>query len=735
MGTYVMVRGIVSVLGAAFLAGCTSLGTLLDEGAQQPGEPVNRFADTAPLLPDPALPAWRDPAYDAYRSVRLSRFASEEEFQAWLRGLEGITEQELESADGDIPPPPPPPPPPAPAPGLETVTVTAAKASDASPAANPEITNNQIRGVDEGDIVKQVGDHLVILQDGRLFITDLMPDGAPGLALDTRADVYRSDREDTWYDELLVAGRTLLVTGYSYREDATEFTVLRLNEDASVTRQATFYLASEDYYDTDNYATRMIDGKLVIHTPIFLYGQGWWDAFDPPKIREWQKESAEGGRIDRRDLGEPLFRAEDIWMPVQRVADPVIHTVTVCDIDGATDKSAPACSSNAIVGTEDYEFLVTREAFWLWMAPGYSETWIDEPAEMSEAAEAEAIAMCEGDLRPGAEMVGEGALVQLPIDGSEPRVTGVRGKPQNQFSMDMDGGEFRALLDWNAADCPRWMGKETAELAYFATPLDSLSDTLDRTPDSAYVEVPSPKGAAYEARFTPDYLVYGGRSSWGDYPPAPNETDARDTGQAIVLPTADPRAPQFIDIPHGVIRAERAGPYMALTGYRDVRGLNVSLIDLRDTPRLGGTIVLGGRYESENRSHAFNSSIARDGTGLIGIPTVRNEEEGGRWWFWSDTSDMTYLTVRANASLTLAGTLRANADSVEEADYECEVSCIDWYGNARPIFTGGRNLALVNSEIIEGEMVDGRMHELHRLNILMPPPRAVAGETGRPEAP
>ncbi len=619
------------------------------------------------------------------------------------------------------------------APAAESaVTVTASKASDAGSGANPEITNNQIRGVDEGDIVKQVGNHLVILQDGRLFITDLMPGGEPGLALDERANVYRSDREDTWYDELLVAGRTLLVTGYSYREDATEFTVLRLNEDATVTRQATFYLASEDYYDTDNYATRMIDGKLVIHTPIYIYGQGWWDAFDPPKIREWQQESEDGDRIDRRDLGEPLFRAEDIWMPVQRVSDPVIHTVTVCDISGASDTSAPACTSNAIIGTEDYEFLVTREAFWLWMAPGYGETYVDDPAEMDDDR---MDVLCEGDLRPTYEQVAEGALIQLPIDGGKPRATGVRGKPQNQFSMDMEGGEFRALLDWTAADCPRWYGKENAELSYFSTPLDGLSGTISSTPASAYVDVPSPKGPAYEARFTPDYLVYGGRSSWGDYPPSPEQTDARDSGQVVVLPTADPRAPQFIDIPHGVIRTERAGPYMALTGYRDVTGLNISLIDLRESPRLGGTIMLGGRYESENRSHAFNSSIEEDGTGLIGIPTVRNEEEGGRWWFWSDTSDMTYLTVRANASLTLAGTLRANADSVEEADYECEVSCIDWYGNARPIFTGGRNLALVNSEIIEGEMVDGRMRELRRLNILTPPRRNVAGHLGTPDAP
>ena len=59
-------------------------------------------------------------------------------------------------------------------------------------ATNPEITNNQTVGVDEGGIVKQVGRFLVILQDGRLFSADLgSGQGAP-LRLADRIDVYRS---------------------------------------------------------------------------------------------------------------------------------------------------------------------------------------------------------------------------------------------------------------------------------------------------------------------------------------------------------------------------------------------------------------------------------------------------------------------------------------------------------------------------------------------------------------
>ncbi|HTU11159.1 MAG TPA: hypothetical protein VMG08_09710, partial [Allosphingosinicella sp.] len=49
--------------------------------------------------------------------------------------------------------------------------------------------------------------------------------------------------------------------------------------------------------------------------------------------------------------------------------------------------------------------------------------------------------------------------------------------------------------------------------------------------------------------------------------------------------------------------------------------------------------------------------------------------------------------------------------------YRCEVSCIDWYGNSRPIFTGGRIFALTGTELIEGAMESGGIRETRRLDI------------------
>ncbi len=722
------------------IVGLAALALITAACVAKPGQvsridapPANRFADVELAKPDMTLPAYADPALDPLRRTTLTRFSGEAEFMAWVKRVADAAEargdrwwrRPSKMANGvamTSPPssaapssPSPPPPPPASAPVGEASPdrsrESAVTGSD-SPE-NPEITNNQKAGVDEGGIIKQIGNFLVVLQDGRLFIADLMPGGKPGLALANRANVYRSANEDTWYDEMLVSGRTIVVTGYSYIEDASEFTVLTLADDGKVTREATFYISSDDYYSGSNYATRMIDGKLVIHTPIYLAGRGWWDRFDPPVIREWRREGGDGGRdINRR--GRPMFKAEDIWMPVQRLLKPVIHMVTVCDIAGATDAKAPACEATAMVGSADHQFLVTSEAFWLWMSPDWSER--------QATGGNDGRASCEtGHALP--DELAPSVLVRLPISGETPSVLNVRGRPQDQFSMDMDAGTFRAVLDWYADVCGSTHPKGHAQLTYFDTPLSALSGTLAPEVQGRYVRLPSPGGPDYEARFTEAYLVYGKREGWSSRAPTPDEAP-RAEGQAVIVPVLRPDQAISVRLPHDVIRAERAGPYMALTGYRDFRGLSVSLIDLRAGPRVSSTFVLENRYESENRSHAFNSRIGADGIGLIGLPTVPRPDESNRWWWWSASSDLTYLATDREGGLSAAGQLdatRRDPGSPSPTDYVCEVSCVDWYGNSRPIFTGKRILALMNSELVEGAFENGRVTEIRRLDLTAKP--------------
>jgi hypothetical protein len=56
-------------------------------------------------------------------------------------------------------------------------------------------------------------------------------------------------------------------------------------------------------------------------------------------------------------------------------------------------------------------------------------------------------------------------------------------------------------------------------------------------------------------------------------------------------------------------------------------------------------------------------------------------------------------------------------------DDACQASCVDWYGNARPIFVGDRVYALMGYELIEGRVYDEALVELRRVNYA-PQPRA-----------
>jgi hypothetical protein len=61
---------------------------------------------------------------------------------------------------------------------------------------------------------------------------------------------------------------------------------------------------------------------------------------------------------------------------------------------------------------------------------------------------------------------------------------------------------------------------------------------------------------------------------------------------------------------------------------------------------------------------------------------------------------------------------RLNSSSAEEdaVNDNCRASCVDWYGNSRPLFLRNRVFALLGYELVEGKLDNGRMRELRRIN-------------------
>ena len=53
----------------------------------------------------------------------------------------------------------------------------------------------------------------------------------------------------------------------------------------------------------------------------------------------------------------------------------------------------------------------------------------------------------------------------------------------------------------------------------------------------------------------------------------------------------------------------------------------------------------------------------------------------------------------------------------------CVASCLDWYGNARPIFIDNRIFALLGYELVEGRQQSGKIDAIGRTSFA---PRAAA---------
>ncbi|MCR6645337.1 MAG: hypothetical protein NVV62_12980 [Terricaulis sp.] len=101
----------------------------------------------------------------------------------------------------------------------------------------------------------------------------------------------------------------------------------------------------------------------------------------------------------------------------------------------------------------------------------------------------------------------------------------------------------------------------------------------------------------------------------------------------------------------------------------------------------------------------------------MGLPTVMRRAESGRWWWRSRGSDVSFISL-ADGALADQGYLRGTSPRAE--GYQCEASCIDWYGNTRALFIAGRIFALSGTELIEGALTERGIDDLARVNLTEP---------------
>lgn len=550
--------------------------------------------------------------------------------------------------------------------------------AEAAPAAPPaagaaaeSVTNTQSAGVDEGGIVKVHGDHLVMLRRGRLFTVDIGGNQLkPISAINAFAPGINGG--GAWYDEMLISGDTIAVIGYSYERGGTEIGLFDIDQAGKLRYRSTYHMRSNDYYSANNYASRQIGSKLIFYTPLHLSLGVDNIAAQLPSLRKWRSDATPRD-FKRIAPATRIYRSDD---PVDDSADVALHTVTVCDLA----RRDMTCEATAVLGPNSRVFYASGESVYVWTTTGDS-----------------------------ARNGGRSGLFRIPLDGGAPSALKVAGAPVDQFSfLESADGHLNVLVSETGLGEGMWRARQgTGELALLRVPLNSFSDGKDSAPARSYRPLPNPGGWGIQNRFVGPYLLYG----------VPEQADPQHQRPAIhpmvALRWAEAGREQTLPVPHGVERIEAMGGDAVVIGSSG-KDLHFTSVQLGQTATLAHRYIRKHAAQGETRSHGFFYKPVQDGEGMIGLPVLHNEEPHDAQRHGAPASVLYLRNV--SRKLSELGSLKAGR--AKQLDDGCVASCVDWYGNARPLFLKGRVFALMGYELVEGRVAKAQLSEARRISFL-----------------
>lgn len=544
---------------------------------------------------------------------------------------------------------------------LQTVSVTAAVASNAE-----SVTNVQHAGVDEGGIVKLRGDHLVILRRGRLFTVSIPSDTLRPIS---SINAFGPDMnpDESWYDEMLISDDTIAVIGYSYERGGTEVGIFNIDDKGNLRYRSTYHLRSNDYYSSRNYASRLIGNKLIFYSPLDLSFDDVNIAQSLPAVRKWRK-GVKQGDFKRIIPATSIYRGQRDFEIDDDVA---LHTVTTCDLSGGE----MSCGATSVLGPSGNVFYVSPGSVYVW-----ASQW------------------GEGSARP--------MLYRMPLDGSAPTALSVSGSPVDQFSfLESDDGHLNVLVRSESKGDGMWAA-ETAEgdVALMRVALSSFSDGQTPVAKSQYRQLPIPNGYTFQNRFVGEHILYGTGSGWG-------KPDRTGNASLYIAKWNGGGRVSALPLPHGIDRIELLGAGLIVIG-TDGRNLHFTSVRLGGEPAIADSFALQGSSQGELRSHGFFYKSDGGDSGIVGLP-VRGLGRPGYEHLSLESASILFLD---NRSLRLQRIGELKSQPEKAADDGCQASCVDWYGNSRPLFVRGRIFALLGYEIVEGRINGDGIGEVGRTN-------------------
>jgi hypothetical protein len=434
--------------------------------------------------------------------------------------------------------------------------------------------------------------------------------------------------------------------------------------------KSTYHLRSNDYYSSRNYASRLIGSKLIFYSPLYI-NPGMEDPYQSfPAVRKWHK-GATASEFKRIVSATQIYRTE---RPSSGGYGTALHTVTICDLArGEFD-----CKATSVLGPPGRVFYVSPESVYVWV-----NDWV------------------QNDKQGRAQSI----VYRMPLDGSGPSALNVSGSPVDQFSfLESEDGHLNVLVRSDTAGDGMW-GAEVAagDVALMRVPLTHFSDGSDTVQPFRYHKLPRPVGYTFQNRFVGDYLLYGTGSGWGR-PQKVRESNF------YAVPWAGGEVSSF-SLPHGVDRIEQLGNDAVVVG-TDGADLHFTAVRLGRSPEVADEYVRKDASQGELRSQGFFYKPDGPNSGLLGLPISR----AGRAGYKHLIEGSAAILFLKNNSLHFQEVGELGASPKVAVNDGCRASCVDWYGNARPLFLRGRYIALLGYELVEGTMDGGQIHEMRRVS-------------------
>ncbi|MDP2600794.1 MAG: beta-propeller domain-containing protein [Deltaproteobacteria bacterium] len=545
------------------------------------------------------------------------------------------------------------------------------ESADAQSDSNQEITNNQEIGVDEGGIVKNYKDFLVVLHRGKLAVAKISKDRM--LSLVSKMDVPAKGLDNSaWYDELLLNDNVVIVVGYrwnnfgDYGRGLTEVNFFRIDEKGNINRIVTKFIESADYYSWKNYASRLVGDQLVLYTP-----RGAWD-YNKDKTLELHIPQMYRLSEDGKLVSEgPLYSETDVYKPFQEVSRPVLHSVLHCDV---SKPETISCSGKAVLANGCREFYVSQKKAYLWVSDYKNKA---------------------------------GLVYAVPLDGSLGGAFKLPVAPFDQFSF----SETKKGLSLFGVsyDAEKICDKENP-MILADIPDDIFSSPTPREIQNYYVCLPKADTSQTYTdlsanRFNTTHLVYGAQK------------------KLIAVNRADKKITR-LNLPYRLFRLEKAGERMMAFG-SDGYGyfsanLGISSLSLSGDPVLSETTLLTDVYLGEWRSHSYSYQSGKEENGSFGIATLQLKQSNDASKSWSYDyevqSSIHYFDLKQNGNIVLNNAIQEQAFT--QSTEQCTTSCIDWYGNTRPIFLNGQILGLLGDQLtLALKKEDGKLEVQCHLNI------------------